>query len=96
MKYTLKLHRHRLRLMLKRDNACDLCPGRKDFIGLNDSWIGDEQGSIGRSSWLNKGKAGGPCIICQDFVGVKNECPCHALGDKEAMKRTLLRLEENI
>ena len=82
MKYTLKLHRHRLRLMLKRDNVCGLCPGRKGFNGYDCLWIGDEEGCMG------------PCIICRDFVGTKNRCPCHALGEEEALKRTLLKLEE--
>ena len=91
MKYTLKLHKHRLRLMLKRDNICELCPGRKGFNGQIDAWIGDERGRI--RAWKYD-TVKGPCIICQDFVGIKNQCPCLALGEKEAMKRTLLKLEE--
>ena len=92
MKYTLKLHRHRLRLMLKRDNACDLCPGRKGFWGDGTEWIGNEKGDPGKFRRIIKG----PCIVCQGFVGVINGCPCNALGDKEAIKRTLLKLEEDV
>ena len=98
MKYTLKLHKHRLRLMLKRDNICELCPGRKGFNGQIDVWIGDERGRIGRiylRAWRCD-TAKGPCIICQDFVGVENQCPCTLLGKEEALKRTLLKLEEDV
>jgi hypothetical protein len=36
-----------------------------------------------------------PCDVCRDFVGVKDWlCPCNSFGKKEAIKRTLLALEE--
>ncbi|MBU2346554.1 MAG: hypothetical protein KJ888_20380 [Gammaproteobacteria bacterium] len=89
MKYTLKLHKYRLRIMLKkpRPQISSLCPAMKGFEVFSFSgWIGDLPGSSGEPS--------GPCKICQEFIGIKGICPCVQLGTELAIERTLELLDE--
>ncbi len=87
MKYTLKLHVHRLKLMLKRPKPCVLCPAKVKFIYHSDH-IGDEK----THPFIDYSDRLGPCIICQDFVEVYGGCPCHRLINP--IKTTLLKIEE--
>ena len=81
---TEKIHAARLLKMLKRKNACDLCPaarrqgGKKEYLSWN--------------MWRNY-----PCRICLSFLGSQDwtieACPCDQHGYKEAIKRTWIQLE---
>jgi hypothetical protein len=80
--YTTKLHAHRLTIMMGRRSPCGCCPAAKEFNPLT-------QPSEMWSENLN------PCFICQRFVSKPNDlrlwtdkCPCIALGEKKALKRT--------
>ena len=77
--YTLEIHKRRLRQMLKREDACYCCPAGIRF----DPW---------KRRW--QPEMDHPCGICREFVGCLGDCPCNELGEEEAIKRTLLRLEE--
>lgn len=84
-KYTLKLHKHRLTLMLKRDEPCRCCPAAKGFDGREFPWI-----MWSRDPWANNS-----CTICRAFVGlfpIIGGCPCTRLGKAEAMRRTKVAL----
>ena len=89
MKYTLKYHKHRLRLLLAKEELCSLCPGRIDFSPIGSAWIGDEVGCIGQTSLPS-----GPCVVCQGFLEISGICPCNILGP-DAIKLTLMKLEED-
>jgi len=83
-KYTTNIHAHRLRTMLRREKNSILCPASKEF----------NPGAPPQELWL--GDHGEACTICRAFVGLYNpgamrssyKCPCLALGDEDAMKRT--------
>ena len=85
-KYTRKIHIQRLRQMLGRDKPCKHCPPSQNFKAnalACDLWC---------SSMIDC------CTICREFVGlaalckwreVANRCPCHVLGNDEAIKKTV-------
>ncbi len=83
-KYTRKIHIERLRKMLEKKDACDLCPGAMYYgAGMH----------IGMD-WSNNNNV---CGICNDLVFLDDEergCPCRVLGKEEALKRTYLALEK--
>ena len=82
MKYTEKIHAKRLLGMLSKKNPCLCCPaGRYYGAAASDDM-----------EWENS-----KCEICLEFINAGLcfwECPCHVLGDKKAIKRTWLALEE--
>ena len=91
-RYTLKKHKERLQRMMTHSIPCSLCPATPDF-GSNlmpgTTWPGSKAKTI--------------CGICRSFVGLEKErrkgehyCPCNVLGKEEAIKRTLIALEEEV
>ena len=84
MKYTEKEHVENLLDMLEKENPCNECPF-EHFVFLYE---------------VN------PlfCIMCRSFIGIRGiiyndtpackKCPCYVLGEKEAIKRTWIALEE--
>ena len=84
MKYTEKIHAKRLLGMLNKKDPCMCCPGAWHYK-VNGFWIID--GCV---------NGNGICEICFSFIGCKVSrlCPCHKLGEKKAIKRTWLALEE--
>uniref|UniRef100_A0A6M3LP04 Uncharacterized protein n=1 Tax=viral metagenome TaxID=1070528 RepID=A0A6M3LP04_9ZZZZ len=99
MKYTLKYHKHRLRLLLAKEETlpqisypslkpCLGCPARIGFESSDQAWIGDEEGSIGRFGGIPRG----PCIVCQGFLEISGDCPCNVLGS-DAIRLTLKKLQ---
>jgi len=84
MKYNEKFHAERLLKMLERRNLCLSCPTLKGFIGSETLECAKENGVVSQET----------CIICRGFINLTgSNCPCRALGSKEAAKRTWLALE---
>lgn len=86
MEYTEKEHAKRLLEMLDMEDTCSLCPACK---------------SNGYNPKLSPpaGYRTAICPVCTKFVVVdknvfRGPCPCWQLGEKEAIKRTWLALEE--
>ncbi len=81
VKYTKKLHAHRLEVMLTKQGSCNLCPRNKSFDPreYKDEWITSAQEC---------------CIICQKFVGITYGCPCSMLGREEAIETTMRALKD--
>ncbi len=79
IKYTKAMHVANLRKLLDAGMLCDLCPAnaQEEIAGLTYDC----------------------CDVCQDFIEVEmkyrqtHECPCHALGEEEALRRTRLALK---
>jgi len=98
MKYTLKYHKHRLRLLLAKEKPCSelklllvsvCCPARIGFESNQPNcWIGDEAGDIGRFGRIPSG----PCAVCQGFLEISGDCPCNVLGP-DAIRLTLKKLQ---
>jgi hypothetical protein len=83
--YTKEIHIDRLTRMLKRKKPCDCCPASKNYLGgpWNELWANAPDREI--------------CNICRGFVGLSAygyQCPCHSLGQEEALRRTYLALEK--
>ncbi len=85
MEYTEKVHAERLLKMLKKKDPCMCCPAQPYFKTETTFGIDSiELDSAGRR---------GACKICQDFIGIRHDCPCCKLKKEEALKRTWLALE---
>ena len=83
-RYTQQIHAKRVEKILNKPNTCNKCPAAPYY---------DETRSVLRS-WDNA-----PCQICRRFIHLTfreapNRCPCVALGESLAAKRTWLALEE--
>jgi len=63
-KYTIKIHIYRLKLILKKKKLRLHCPAAPKL-----SSSGDQE-----KLWSNN-----PCIVCTDFLNIKNRrmCPCY-------------------
>jgi len=89
MKYTEKIHAKRLLGMLNKKNPCLCCPQERHY-GINEH--NDDM------PWQEDGDGDDACHICMEFVNTKQTdwkwCPCLILGEKEAIKRTWIALEE--
>lgn len=86
--YTEKLHRHRLRVMLGKSNPCDCCPAARKFDPKDSpTFLWSAENAENTENY--------PCRVCREFVGIESSCPCNALGQYEALRRTLARLEED-
>ena len=82
VKYTKKMHAHRLSLMLLRKDPCSKCPRNIDFsVYKRANWVSPEYES---------------CRICRVFVGIGSPvgCPCNSLGSKEAIRRSVKALKD--
>jgi hypothetical protein len=64
--------------MLEKPGPCKLCPG-----------YSQESHTGLRFSFISY-----PCNICRKFVDTEGGCPCANLGEKEAIKRTCIAIEE--
>ena len=85
--YTEKLHAHRLKVMLKREDLCGCCPKAKNFEIGTSIWEG------ARGLMLHYfNTSTGACKVCKDFVNTF-DCPCFELGREGAIKQTWLALE---
>jgi len=86
MRYTEKLHAHRLKLMLEKENSCGHCPARLEFDFGSPFIYGFSRNAICISD---------VCIVCKEFVGIQDEpdCPCDILG-KKAISASWKALEE--
>ena len=86
MRYTEKLHAHRLKLMLEKEYPCEYCPARLKF-DIGSPFIYDFS--------RNTIRIPGVCIVCKEFVGTQDEpgCPCDILG-KKAISASWKALEE--
>ncbi len=85
MKYTEKVHAARLLKMLKKKDPCMCCPAQPYFrTGTSFDISSTEMDAT--LSW-------GACKVCQDFIGIRHDCPCCKFKKKEALKRTWLALE---
>lgn len=85
--YTMEIHVKRLKAMLKRD-VCVCCPAAKHYNPKSQPgklWSFDSV----------------PCQVCGDFVGIdkaepfgiSRRCPCYYFGREDAIKRTLIAVE---
>lgn len=82
-KYTIKLHKERVKTMLKTVKLTDMnkhCPGMNFF-------------KLGKDFLSNYDKTT-ICDTCQDFIE-SNGCPCEFFGCEEAVKRTYKALKES-
>ena len=84
-KYTEEDHAENLIKILEEENTCSKCPGTYGGTYLSNT-----------------------CYICTKFVKIKHtqfmsvalsnpsltSCPCNYLGEKEAIKRSWIALEE--
>ena len=80
--YTTDMHIERLVEILSSDKEiCSCCPATEDYSGRHSC----------SKFWTNSA-----CEICMEFVGLTAGimCPCITLGEEEALKITLLKLEE--
>ena len=83
VEYTIEQHVKNLKEMLKAENPCRFCPSQLKFFA---PWIEHKNN----------------CKVCNDFIGLYAwfyfkrifPCPCHRLGKEEAIKRTLIAIEE--
>jgi hypothetical protein len=79
MKYTEKQHAKNLLEMLSMEKPCRFCP-------------------IAFYKYAPLENLSSQCSICLNFVGIRDlseiGCPCHILGEEEAIKRTWIALEE--
>ena len=86
--YTIRIHKDRLRKMLKREHPCGCCPAARRFDAARSTielWSED--------TW--------PCNVCRAFIGLEgpapacslNRCPCHALSKGEALERSFKALK---
>ena len=80
--YTIADHVGNLKKMLEMEFPCGHCPG---------IWHG-----LSNYKTIKLG-----CDICRSFIGINDKntyptinCPCNVLGKEEALKRTLIALEE--
>jgi hypothetical protein len=79
--YTTKLHAHRLTIMMGKGEPCGHCPASRGFE------VDQEPGEMW-STQIN------PCQVCRDFLITPNnprwhsKCPCHSLGEEDAIKLT--------
>ncbi len=85
-KYTEKIHAERLIKMMEMKNPCTRCPAAERFDGNSSPIAMWRLDSLLFS--LNDS-----CIVCYTFVET-NGCPCTHLGQKEAIKRSRIALEE--
>lgn len=89
----------RLKKMLDTDAPCSTCPGFKGFWDYKQEqsptipdakflkgWVGSKYG-FDKNICFN---------LCRDFIDLSTDqemcyirCPCHALGEKEALKRAI-------
>lgn len=93
MEYTEKEHAENLLDMLEYENPCDRCPIDDEEVYF---FVGDEEVYFFASIPV--------CVICRSFIGIQGiihndtpackKCPCYVLGEKEAIKRTWIALEE--
>lgn len=80
--YTKEIHIERLTAIISDNEKviCNLCPAAIDYSSTSSCDI----------LWSNNA-----CRICTGFVGLSIiYCPCIKLGEEEALKITLLKLEE--
>lgn len=78
--YTTDIHAKRLVKMLQKKNPCVRCPAAPYYDGYRS----------GTTLWQEE-----HCPICEKFVGcVKENCPCHKYGEKEAIRRTIAALKK--
>ena len=82
-KHTEKIHAERLIKMMEMKNPCTRCPAAERFNIDNGS----------SAMWRGIFSSNDPCIICPAFVNTE-DCPCENLGQKEAIKRSWIALEE--
>jgi hypothetical protein len=91
--YTVEKHVRHLVALMARDEPCKCCPaakGMRQELSPIEQW--DEEGDD-------------PCRICRQFVGLEwgeesgrmtsilPGCPCKALGQGEAIRRTFEALK---
>jgi hypothetical protein len=91
--YTVEKHVKQLVALMSRDEPCKCCPaakGMRQELSPVEQW--DEDGDD-------------PCRICREFVGLEycerlgrhlpymSGCPCRALGEDEAIRRTFEALK---
>lgn len=84
-KYTVAIHVKRLKRMLKMGGSLEeRCPGAPELSAYNS-----------RSElWSDTSN---PCHVCRGFVGMVHNmllCPCHFLGEREAMEVTVRGIKE--
>lgn len=87
--YTEEIHVKRLKVMLEMADPCGRCPASFDYSGCR----------CPQSVWH---PSQNPCVICQKFIGLKQgnllrayyRCPCHRLGEEEAIRLTIKAIEE--
>jgi len=83
--YTIKMHKYRLRQMLKLGSPCNSCPaGRR--------WSLYTTGRI--ALWTNFWEC---CKICREFVDIylSDSCPCNYYGSENAIEITLIKLHKH-
>ena len=96
-KYSEKIHRERLKKMLKRKDPCGLCPAAKYY----DSNRGSSGGLWKTVTSLGRRIGPSPCRVCLDFVdlqaiGINMGCPCGILGRDKALATTYKKMETEI
>ena len=96
MKYTEKIHAKRLLGMLNKNNPCLCCPQERRYGILAEGKAWEDYSNMPWQEDLHN--VDNACYICLEFLNIKQDgsewCPCLILGEKEAIKRTWLALEE--
>ena len=95
-KYTIEIHVRRLKQILKAKEPCMYCPASRGFSEWNkpyELWK-EKYDDLCIPSYSS-------CKICQNFVNLKfrppynyRACPCHRVGKKRALERTILAIEK--
>lgn len=89
--YTVKLHAHRLSLMMLKDEPCGCCPAS---LGFQTGFTVHQWNCVSIFSI---------CKTCREFVDLvligpsvmpQARCPCHVLGPEKALKITRKKLKE--
>jgi len=93
--YSEKVHIENLKRMIKVFyekkiiSLHSMCPATEYFSYLSASFTSDD---ISESGFRNERT--NICKICRSFVGAIDQCPCKSMGEKEALRRTLIELEK--
>jgi hypothetical protein len=99
VRYSVEVHIQALMKLLEAEDPCILCPVIRIIEDSKTNAVlhkkrREENAFCDPFSKFYNTPTLKCCVICEDFVGISEGCPCIELGKKEAIKRTHLALEE--